>query len=286
MNAQIFPRTKQAARIAFAIREMIETHGYYKLRFLTLTTKEKCTAREVADKWRALQHSRFFRELNIQYVRVLEKHPGGHGWHIHAVISRRLDINAVRKYAKHAGFGSIMKIERLRSNQSGPQIAFYLAKYVSKSLRERTPDEKHVRLVNVSSGLATLKRVHYSSPEVDFVREALKNVHFKTKPYRIMRLLTALYQHVSLANPAPFPVDEYTHTFDTLEDFDNALFFCHCYASDSTCQSNLGMLEYCLKDKACRRNLFKFTSPVLCDIKRKATSHETQSNSISAEPLF
>ena len=159
---------KKRLRVEWSCEEM--TKGGRRLRFLTLTVPEEgLELREVVARFRRLRSSRFVRDLlkGNKYICVYEKHPNGHGWHIHMVLNFFLDIKGFRYFAKCYGFG------RLHIELCGGEIGKYISKYISKTLAERPEDCKGVRLVNVSRGLLALKDIVVSSFRIDFIRRNL-----------------------------------------------------------------------------------------------------------------
>lgn len=92
----------------------------------TFTLPVVLQPREAARKWQLLQRD-LVRSLGMYGVRVFEAHPGGHGLHVHMVVSGRYDVNQVRPLCLRHGWGRINVIR-----VSAPQ---YVAKYLTKSSR-------------------------------------------------------------------------------------------------------------------------------------------------------
>ena len=159
--------------------------------FLTLTTADKCTPCQVSYRWRELIHTRYWKKLHIAYVQVLEKHPGGHGWHIHAVVSSRIPVDTFRPLLKSCGFG---RFHIVKCNRHLDRITYYLAKYIGKSLPGmRDPELKNVRMVNVSRGLPVLSQIQVVDPCIDFVKSALENIPPEFPRYRAMCAMSHIY---------------------------------------------------------------------------------------------
>lgn len=161
---------KKKLRVQWSCEEM--TKGGRRLRFLTLTVSEHGLPLAVVQaRFRALRGSRYMRQLlkGNQYICVYEKHPNGHGWHIHMVLNFWVDINQFRGWARSFGFG------RLHIELCGSEIGKYISKYISKTLSARPDDCKGLRLINVSRGLLALKDILVSSPSIDFIRRNLYN---------------------------------------------------------------------------------------------------------------
>lgn len=94
----------------------------------TLTTPDVCEPAEVLKRW-----SRLTKDWKgFKAFRVLEKHPKGHGWHIHFVSVDRYDVNQVRKRTTRHGFG------RIHVLKLPAERAAYCIKYLVKALREQT----------------------------------------------------------------------------------------------------------------------------------------------------
>lgn len=161
---------KKSLRVRWCCDQM--TNGGRRLRFLTLTVPEHdLPLRVVTARWRALRSSRYMRDLlrHHAYICVYEKHPGGHGWHIHVVLNRYVNIRQFRAFAESYGFG------RLHIELCGSDIGKYISKYISKSFDARPADCKGVRLVNVSRCLLSLRDIAVSSPGIDFIRRNIYN---------------------------------------------------------------------------------------------------------------
>lgn len=161
---------KKSLRVRWCCEEM--TKGGRRLRFLTLTVPEHdLPLRVVTARWRALRSTRYMRDLlcNHAYICVYEKHPGGHGWHIHVVLNRYVNIRQFRAFAEAYGFG------RLHIELCGSDIGKYISKYISKSFAARPDDCKGVRLVNVSRCLLSLRDITVSSPGIEFIRRNIYN---------------------------------------------------------------------------------------------------------------
>lgn len=94
----------------------------------TLTTPDVCDPSAVLKRWR--NATRNWKDLKC--LRVLEEHPGGHGWHIHFVTPIRYDVNRVRKLTSRHGFG------RIHVKEIPAEKAYYLVKYLVKALRRST----------------------------------------------------------------------------------------------------------------------------------------------------
>jgi hypothetical protein len=87
----------------------------------TLTTPDEVDLKELSKRWRKLIWNGF-----TPCVRVFEKHPGGHGYHVHFVTAERLSVDELRPKAEAAGFGRI-HVRRIPGKK-----AEYVAKYLTK----------------------------------------------------------------------------------------------------------------------------------------------------------
>ena len=176
---------KKKLRVRWSCEEM--TKGGRRLRFLTLTVREcGLPLGEVVERFRALRNSRYMREAlkGNQYICVYEKHPNGHGWHIHMVINFYLNITEFRCWAVRYGFG------RLHIELCTEEIGRYISKYISKSLENRPEECKGLRMINVSRGLCAMRDIVVSSPSIDFIRRNMNVPSLLKFPlYRRIKLL-------------------------------------------------------------------------------------------------
>jgi hypothetical protein len=102
----------------FSLRVLIKGGWAY---LWTLTTPDVVDLKELSQRWRKLIWNGF-----TPCVRVFEKHPGGHGYHVHFVTAERIDVDAFRPKAAAAGFGRI-HVRRIPGKK-----AEYVAKYLTK----------------------------------------------------------------------------------------------------------------------------------------------------------
>lgn len=176
---------KKRLRVQWSCEEMCR--GGRRLRFLTLTVPEHgLPLKVVTARFRAFRNSRFVRYLlkGHDYICVYEKHPNGHGWHIHIVLNRFVPIRECRAIAQRYGFG------RVHIELCGSDIGKYISKYISKTLQARPDECKGLRLINVSRGLLALRDIVVSSPSIDFVKRNFKEScvsHYK--PFERLQIL-------------------------------------------------------------------------------------------------
>lgn len=102
----------------FSLRVLVKDGWAY---LWTLTTPDEVDLKELSRRWRKLIWNGF-----TPCVRVFEKHPGGHGYHVHFVTADRIDVNKLRVRAAGAGFGRI-HVKRIPGKK-----AEYVAKYLTK----------------------------------------------------------------------------------------------------------------------------------------------------------
>ena len=176
---------KKRLRVQWSCEEMMK--GGRRLRFLTLTVPEHgLPLNVVTARFRALRNSRFVRDLlkGHDYVCVYEKHPNGHGWHIHIVLNRFVPIREFRLISGRYGFG------RIHIELCGSDIGKYISKYISKTLQDRPDDCKGLRLINVSRGLLALRDIIVSSPAIQFVKRNFHNaVVSRLRPFHRLSML-------------------------------------------------------------------------------------------------
>lgn len=145
--------------------------------FLTLTTPDVVDLDEIRRRWRGLRHylvANVF-PVGVKYVMNYELHPGGHGWHVHAVFNRFVPLRSCLVKMQSFGFG---RIDVRRVGSRG--VADYLAKHclkayrgVSLKERERNPSFR-LRLVNTSRGLPRLSDYAWHSERKERVARLLR----------------------------------------------------------------------------------------------------------------
>lgn len=110
--------TKSQIACRFSVRLLVGQGWAY---LWTLTTADKIDLKELSRRWRKVIWNGF-----TPCVRVFERHPGGHGYHVHFVTAERLDVNELRSRTAEAGFGRI-HVRRIPGARAG-----YIAKYLTK----------------------------------------------------------------------------------------------------------------------------------------------------------
>lgn len=141
--------------------------------FFTLTTADVVDLNEIRGRWRSLRH--FLVEKmgkGAKYVMNYELHPKGHGWHIHSVWNRFIDLRQNLLKIQSFGFG---RVDVRRVYKRG--VALYLTKHCLKSYRrlsKRDDSFARLRLVNCSRGLPCLSDYHWESELITDTRRFLE----------------------------------------------------------------------------------------------------------------
>jgi hypothetical protein len=102
----------------FSLRTLVSGGWAY---LWTLTTADEVELKELSQRWRKLIWNGF-----TPCVRVFEKHPKGHGYHVHFVTAERISVDELRLKTEAAGFGRI-HVRRIPGKK-----AEYIAKYLTK----------------------------------------------------------------------------------------------------------------------------------------------------------
>jgi len=133
----------------------------------TFTTPQKVSLENLGSMWLSFINRPKMRKLPWRAVRFFEPHPGGHGWHVHAVAVSRYPVGTIRLLATISGFGRI-HVKVIPASQ-----AWYVLKYVTKSSFSRSPETRGKRLwaCNGFRGYAAAKVVIHDS----LFHEALSN---------------------------------------------------------------------------------------------------------------
>lgn len=194
--------------------------------FFTLTTPDVVDYETIRARWRELRHDMVQdmrrRGLVPQYVMNYERHPGylqkvvnkdtyqehiirsdgvSHGWHIHGVMSERIELSRYRPMFDYVGFG---RVDVRPVTSKG--VSDYLTKHALKayrgiSKRERAKSEvERLRLVNVSRGLPSLASYRSSSAYIEKCRYfmALQTSDIKHAGHKISNAL-ALWKRAEVA---------------------------------------------------------------------------------------
>lgn len=164
--------------------------------FLTLTTPDVVSLREIRARWRGLRNWLVRCLGNPLYVMNFEKHPGylqkcvnddighvriirgngvSHGWHIHAVFSRFIPLSELQDKIRSYGFG---RLDVRRVTSKG--VSDYLTKHALKAYRGLSRKERaeypsgRLRLVNASRGLPPLSDYVWTSDHLDRQRSIMR----------------------------------------------------------------------------------------------------------------
>lgn len=138
---------KKIYRIEVATGELLKKNAYW----WTLTTKDVCDYSEIAQRWRRVRHWFNGKFNDFKYIQNFEVHPKGHGWHVHFVCNRFINLCSKSDYNKIQSFGfGRVEVRRCYSND----LHEYLSKHALKAYK-RLPDRpnKRFRIVNVSRSL-------------------------------------------------------------------------------------------------------------------------------------
>jgi hypothetical protein len=105
----------------------------------TFTFSDATSAYDAGKAWHRLTVYARRNKIAFKGLKVYEKHPGGHGIHIHMITPQYYSVNDVRPLAEAAGFGRI-HVKKISSSR-----ASYVLKYVRKGLRKGIEGMKGVR---------------------------------------------------------------------------------------------------------------------------------------------
>lgn len=164
--------------------------------FLTLTTPDVVTIHEIRKRWRSLRHYLAEREgAGFKYVMNYELHPRGHGWHIHGVFNRYINLRGegLRQLRRY-GFGmiNVKKVNSLGVSQYLSKHCLKAYRGVRKSLHAGEFMQR-LRLVNTSRGLPRLSDYKWQSAYNEKVNQVMRNRAFRDRfkgvEWRRVRLL-------------------------------------------------------------------------------------------------
>jgi hypothetical protein len=123
--------TKSKVAFLFSAERLFEE--FPVVTFWTFTVPDVIGYREFMGRWHRLLKLLKKHRIGHPGLRVVERHPGGHGFHIHALIGGRMPIRKVLKLGNTTGFG------RLGVEIADQGSGKYLAKYLTKSQRKWFP---------------------------------------------------------------------------------------------------------------------------------------------------
>jgi len=138
--------SEQGERLSWSVK------GWNRMNFVTATLRESDPdPRTISERWRLF--SFYLRRLypGLRVVRVLQKHPGGHGWHVHALMDRYIPASVAWRQAELAGLGRIDL--RMVSKEKRQNAIQYVVRYVTRDLRKRDKSTRGVRLLTAAGHL-------------------------------------------------------------------------------------------------------------------------------------
>jgi len=144
--------SEQGERLGWSIK------SWSRMNFVTATLPQaESNPRVISEAWRnfAWDLRRHYAK-GLRIVRVLQKHPGGHGWHVHAVFDRYIPASVILKYAALSGLGRMDF--RMVANRDRQKVCEYLTRYITRDLRKRDKAAKGVRMVTASGSLRVARR--------------------------------------------------------------------------------------------------------------------------------
>ncbi|MEY3481420.1 MAG: hypothetical protein RIQ71_2195 [Verrucomicrobiota bacterium] len=131
-----------------------------RLNFVTATLREEMqNPRVISERWTALiKWLRRHHFPDLKSIRVLQKHPKGHGWHIHALLDRYIPARILNAGAAKCGLGR-MSFDMV-SGEARQRSICYVVRYVVRDMKDRWRDKtlKGVRLLTASGHLHAPKR--------------------------------------------------------------------------------------------------------------------------------
>jgi len=157
-------RARAARRARGQIRRYAVANRLRYLWTFTYAGEGQHDRRQVVADWAAFVRRAQAAGIRLAWVRALELHPGGHGYHVHAAIAERVDH---ARMASLWGHGFVQYSERPRRGVSQREgyrrTARYIAKYVGKDA-DLTPPGTHA--YEVAQGYAPeVVHVEHSTAE-------------------------------------------------------------------------------------------------------------------------
>ena len=138
--------SEQAERIGWSVKP------WNRLNFVTATIPEADPdPRTISERWRVFSFYLRRRFPGLRIIRVLQKHPGGHGWHVHALFDRRIPSSILLHEAKLCGLGR-MDFQMV-SGERRQNVIRYVSRYVTRDLRKRDKSARGVRLLTAAGHL-------------------------------------------------------------------------------------------------------------------------------------
>jgi hypothetical protein len=162
MNTDNMPYNRSHAAFLFSAEMLAEQSGW--LYFWTFTWARRLELEEYRRTWNQFstllqRHS----SPDFKGLRHWERHPRGHGLHVHMLTNERIDVNLVRQLTVRCGLGKVVHVRR-----GSLKDAKYMSKYMTKSGR--------IKGVRMWAALghwehSLVKNVRDKSKEADFYRK-------------------------------------------------------------------------------------------------------------------
>jgi hypothetical protein len=129
-----------------------------RLNFITATIPEEDQdPHTISARWRhfvELLRQNYGKQVRL--IRVLQIHPGGHGWHIHALCDQYIPASKILHFAAVACLGRMDF--KMVSKSDRAEVVGYLSRYIARDLRNRTKAAKGVRMISASGHLRCVVR--------------------------------------------------------------------------------------------------------------------------------
>lgn len=121
--------SEQSERVSWSVKT------WNRINFVTATLREETQDHSVISrKWYAWMKILKRRYPGIRVIRVLQKHPGGHGWHVHALVDRYLPAKVAWATAAQAGLGRI-DMQMVSGHERHNTIS-YLVRYLTRDAKK------------------------------------------------------------------------------------------------------------------------------------------------------
>ena len=138
--------SEQGERLAWSVK------SWNRLNFVTATLAEPDPdPKSISSKWTYFVHELRRLYPGLRVIRVLQKHLGGHGWHVHALFDRYIASQVLLHQAELAGLGR-MDFQMV-SKEKRQNVIRYVCRYVTRDLRKRDKSTRGVRLLTAAGHL-------------------------------------------------------------------------------------------------------------------------------------
>lgn len=143
--------SEQGERVAWSVK------SWARLNFVTATIPEADPdPKTISGRWSYFVHELRRLYPGLRVIRVLQKHPGGHGWHVHALFDRYVASQVMLHQARLAGLGR-MDFQMV-SKAKRQDVIGYVVRYVTRDLRKRDKTTRGVRLLTAAGHLRSVVR--------------------------------------------------------------------------------------------------------------------------------